>query len=142
MGWKTVLRIGRQDNGERRALAHFRFDLNSAFVVLDNLLADRQAQAGAFGFSFARGAFGGEEGLENAGQELVGDSRAVVDDLDENFRVSRIAEALDGERAAAAQHGLAGVNQQIEQYLLELHGVPKNGETGLDLDAQSDAILL
>ncbi len=129
-----------QDDGEGGAFAQLGFDFDAAFVVFDDFLADGQAQAGAFGFAFSGGAFGGEEGLEDSGDELVGDAGAAVDHLNQNFGVGGIAEAFDGERAAAAEHGLAGVDQEIEEDLLELNGIAENLEIGLDLDAEGDAI--
>jgi len=50
--------------------------------MLDDFLADGQAQSGAFAFTFFGGAFGGEEGLEDFGEKLFGDAGAGVDDLD------------------------------------------------------------
>src|SRR5258705_13086997 len=91
------LAVGGQDDGEGAAFAHFGFDFDSAFVMLDDFLADGKTEAGAFGFAFSGGALGGEEGLENARDELVGNSWATVDDLKEDFGMGGVAETFDGQ---------------------------------------------
>src|ERR1700722_18215217 len=52
-------------DAESRAFADFGLYFDSSAVAFDDIFADCQAQAGAFGFAAANGAFGGEEGLED-----------------------------------------------------------------------------
>src|SRR5258706_1241808 len=97
-----------QIDAEGGALPHRAFDFDAAFVVLDDLFADGEAQAGAFGFAFFGGALGGEEGLEDLADHFFGDSGAGIDHLDADFFGSFGDGGLDGQRAgAAAQHGVA-----------------------------------
>ena len=131
---------GGEKDGEGGSLADFAFDLDSAVVVFDDFLADGEAQAGAVGFVGAGGAFGGEEGLEDFGHELFGDAGAAVDDLD--FDLVFDQRRLDGEGAAFAEHGLAGVDEEIEEDLLDLYAVGVDVEIGLNLDAEGDAVFL
>ena len=80
-----LYRASRQVDIERGSAADDGIDFDSAFVVLDDFLADREAQARAFGFAPAGGSLGGEEGLEDLGDELFGDAGAGIDYLDLDF---------------------------------------------------------
>ena len=135
-------RVDGQVDAERRALAHLRLHFDPPLVVLDDLLADRQAQARALGLALLRRALGGEERLEDLREQLLGDARAGVDHLDANFEPVVRRGGLDRERAAFAEHGLAGVDQQVQQDLLELDRVAVDVQARLDLHAKGDAVLL
>src|SRR6185437_2380817 len=106
----------RQENTKHCSLPHFTLHGNLPLVMLDDLLADRQAQACALGFALARGGFGGEEGLENLGKEFFGDAGAGIDDLNPDFGTFQPL-SLDRDRSALAEHGMAGVDEQIQQNL-------------------------
>ncbi len=49
---------------------------------------------------------------------------------------------FDGERTTFAEHGLAGVDEKIQENLFDLDGVATDARVGGDLDAQRDAVLL
>jgi hypothetical protein len=131
---------GGEEDGEGGAFADFAFDLDVAVVVFDDFLADGEAEACAVGFVAAGGAFGGEEGLEDFWHQFFGDAGAVVDDLD--FDLVFALGGFDGERAAFSEHGLAGVDEKIEEDLLYLDAVGEDIEIGLHLEAQGDAVFL
>src|SRR3954451_22214530 len=113
-----------EDDAEGGAAADGAGDFDAALVVFDDFLADGEAEAGALGFALLGGALGGEEGLEDLGEELFGDAGAGVDHLEAGF-LGLAAErgGLDREGAALAEHGVAGVDQEVEEHLLELYGV-------------------
>src|SRR3989338_369136 len=113
----------REFDQERSALAGARAAVDGAAVLLDDAVADGQAQAGA-----PAGGLGGEEGVVDLAQVLRGDADAGVADLDLDAAV--VVAGADGE-LAALRHGVAGVDQQVQEDLLELAGVAADDRQGL-----------
>src|SRR5438128_11683287 len=84
-----------QEHGEGGALADLAAHGDAPAEGLDDAVGDPQAQARAL-----TAALGGEEGLEDVRQHLLGDAAAVVGDLD--------ADAAVGDQRAEA--GVAAVD--------------------------------
>src|SRR5262245_6238303 len=104
--------------------------VDPAMVLLDDAEDHRQSQAGPFA-----GPFGGEEWLEDSGANLFGDALARVADgqADEisrpGFDVLASAFGIDDnvsclqEKPATGGHGIAGVQTEIEEHLVDLGGI-------------------
>jgi hypothetical protein len=93
------------------------------------------AQAG----SLADG-LGGEEGLEDAGAQLVRDSRPRVGDLQQDPRAELLGSRSDGEasRGLTRVHRLVGIGDQVHHHLMELVGVrPEHGQVVGQVDRTS-----
>src|SRR3989441_35120 len=73
LGRRGGRRGGRQPRGERGARARLRFEREPPAVLLQDTLADREAQPGALALGLCR-----EEGLEYAPPDLVRDAGAAV----------------------------------------------------------------
>src|SRR5437667_12599227 len=69
---------------ERSALPGRRAHVNLSRVLLDDAVADRQAEAGA-----AAVGFGGEERIKDAVDVFAGNSRAGISDLDLDDAIRR-----------------------------------------------------
>jgi hypothetical protein len=85
-----------------------------------------------------------EEGLEDARHDLGRDAGAVVLELDHHPRLSAfrpLASAhADGVAPAARHDGVLGVEQEVQEYLLELVHVPLGGRHAggaVELDADA-----
>src|SRR3970040_86352 len=107
----------------------FALDFNPPTVLLDDALADREAQARPFADLFGR-----EEGIEDLGQVLWGKPVPGVGngDLDHSWLASSsLAPGYGGDDDSDLSHpfnGVKGVAQKIQQELLKHLGI------GLDLD--------
>ena len=97
-------------NAEERAgrLVGQAFDFPA--VGQDDLLHDRQPQAGAFGV-------GGEVGLENLGAVFGGHAGTVVGDFDEGLLI--VAPAGADADDALGRDGLDGVEDEVEERLAQ-----------------------
>src|SRR5206468_12667443 len=95
-------------NCKRRSLAQFGLHVDPTLVVFDDFFADGQAKAGSLLFAALDGGFGGEEGLEDFGDQACGNPWAGVDDLHADLVRLEVL-GFDGDGPAAPQHGLAGV---------------------------------
>ena len=71
-------RAGGKQQGERRALAQAALRADAAVMGLDDIAANRQAQAGAAQARRVGAGLGREEGLEDAPQVLRRDADAVI----------------------------------------------------------------
>ena len=104
--------------------------MEESAVVFHDAQHGRQPQPGALSERF-----GGEEGVENLFQQFRGDAGAGVghgnDDERAGLRLgmnlhARLVELdlfqADGE-GAALRHGVAGVDAEVHQHLLDLRGV-------------------
>src|SRR5580698_795684 len=96
---------------------------NLAGVFLDDAISDRKAQAGAAGLAFARGSLGGKKRIVNALNILGRDAGSGVGHAH--------ADALAVERGhaqrAAARHGIFGIQEQVQEHLLQSSRIPLNG---------------
>src|SRR5450755_1443721 len=121
---RRALALGRRDrdharklDGERRALAELRITFDRAAVTLDELVDDREAEAGAFADIFGR-----EEWIPDSRQHVARDAGTVVADFD----LDRVGGAfgLDRDlRVLATRERLRGVRQEVHEYLVDLTGV-------------------
>ena len=89
-------------------------------MLLHDRVRDGQAEAGALADFLRR-----EERIEDLRLHLVGNARAVVVDLEDDRLLIGVVPGADDEHAAAVgrQHRLLGVDDQIEQHLLDLVAV-------------------
>ena len=97
-------------------------------MLLDDRICDRQSEAGAFSDFLRR-----EERIEHARLHVFRHARAVVVHLENHRVLLRVVPGADDERAAAvgAEHRLFGVDDEIEQDLLNLVRVGKHaGQAG------------
>ena len=94
---------------EAAALAGLALDANSAAVLLQNLLAHRQAEAGA------AAAFVRDEDAEDAFEVVLRDAGAVVVDADAGHPLFRIVlRGDDDELLVALVAGVDGVGDDVE----------------------------
>src|SRR5262245_42650712 len=107
--------IERQFDRERRALADDAFDTDSPAVLLDNLPADAQAQAGA-AVAVLVWFFRRVERLENQAELVRSDANACVGDLDLGHAAAAIGSHL-GAEAPTAGHRLTSIDHEIEKNL-------------------------
>jgi hypothetical protein len=113
----------------RRAL-----DLDPTPVGLDDAVNHRQPQAGAVN------ALGGEEGLEDASERDLVHADSLVGDPQDGPSAARLVRRSQGD-AAARRHGVASVDDQVEDDLLDAVGVGADGrEFGVEL--QFDRVVL
>ena len=101
------------------------------------IVPDAEAEAGAFA-DFARG----EEGIENPAEVLVGNAVARIGDEQlDSVGLGNVARADADLPRRPRPHRLFGVQQQVEQRLLELAAVAEDrGQAGLELGLQLDRL--
>ncbi len=109
-------------------------DLNESSVALDDAHGGGQSQPCPLARFLGR-----EEGIEDLFENMVGNASAGVGDgekhvwarggFEEQPRVLLIEDYIGGgeRQTAAAGHGVAGINAEVHQYLIELGRVPENG---------------
>ena len=118
----------RQLDVERRPARRLRLQRDPPGVLLDDRVGDGQSEAGAFSDFLRR-----EERIEHARLHVFRHARAIVVHL-ENHRVFlRVVPGADDQRSAAvgAEHRLFGVDDEIEQDLLNLVRVGEDaGQAG------------
>src|SRR5579875_174056 len=90
-----------------------------AGVLLDDAIGDGKTQPGAAAVAGCRLAFGGEERIVDTMDVLLGNAAAGV--RNPHLHVMTVVGA-DGQRAAA-RHGVLGVQEQVQEHLLQLAGV-------------------
>ena len=98
-----------------------------AAVLLDDAVADRQAQARALAHGL-----GGEKGVEDARQVLGRDAGAVVGKRSRTWSLLRQADAQLRRRGppAVAAGGVRGVLHQVHHHLQQLPGVANHMASG------------
>lgn len=122
--------MARQVDTEGSALAHFRFGINVTARLLDDAIDHREAKARALAHFL-----GGEEGLENLVHDLGRNTRAVIGNFHHHhvfcreFRTAKRCDLFlvdvarpDGD-LAAVRHGVARIDAEIDEHLLELRQV-------------------
>src|SRR4029077_12971548 len=95
-------------------------DLDGATVLLNDTVCDRQTEARPFTCSL-----GGEEGIVDAVDMLGIDAVAAVEDVDLDAAVF-LVRRLHFQHATRS-HGVARVDEQIQEHLLQLTGIPGDG---------------
>ena len=105
-------------------------------VLLRDGVRDRQPQTRTRADLLRR-----EKRVENLALDIRGHARAVVAHLERHGVVPGVVPCADSERAAVVggAHGLLGVDDQVQQHLLDLMGVGEDlrqgrGQRGHDLD--------
>ncbi len=142
------------------------FSADGAAAGVDQFLADGEAEAGAafvdgVCVEGVGGGLGGEEGFENAGEDVVGDSRAGVGEayFDAGFAAGAVALQPGGDRQAftatddaaqtiggenvidfSTEHGGTGVDDEVHEHLLKLAAVHGDGEVGGNIEGEGDAV--
>ena len=107
----------RQRDEERRAGARLGLHRDAAAVLLDDRVGDGQAEARALADFLRR-----EERIEDARLHVLRHARPVVVHFEDDGVAVEVVPAAQDERAAAVgrEHRLLGVDDQVEQHLLEL----------------------
>src|SRR5437660_4980051 len=102
------------------------FHANLAGVFLNDAVGHRQTQASSAVLSLARSGFGGEERIVNALNMFRSDARTSVGDADGNQG------AIGGcnTQGSAAGHGVFGIQEQVQEYLLQSTRVTLNRRNG------------
>ena len=112
--------------------------------MLDDAVDGSEAQSGAFA-----ALLGGEERLEDARRNVLGDAESGVADGQHDVVAGRhgcvfvFDEDVAGfeQKLASARHGVAGVGGEVHEHLLELFGVGLNGpEIGRQLDPDDNVL--
>ena len=118
-----VLTRDRQLDEERRALAFLRRQPDAAAVFLHDRVGDGEAEPGALADFLRR-----EERIEHLALTLLRNARAIVIDFEHERSAIGVVRGANDDRAAAvgADAGLLGVDQEIEQDLLDLMAVGKD----------------
>src|SRR5216684_1357329 len=96
---------------------------NLAGMFLDDAVGDGKAEAGAAGLAFARSGLGGEEGIVDALDVLGSNARSGVG----NTHADAVAVHCGNTQCAAARHGVFGVQEQIQEHLLQSSRISLNG---------------
>src|SRR5579864_1898832 len=105
---------------ERGALARLRVHADLACMLLNDSVRDRQSKARAARLAFTRNVLGGKERVINLVDMLRRNAGAAVTDVDlDAVSVGR----ADVQRATFARHGVFGVQEQVQEHLLQLSGV-------------------
>src|SRR6185436_6035336 len=128
------IRRGNETKFKSRALAGHAVTLNRRFVLADDSIGDRQAEAGALAHRL-----GGEERIVNAREVLSRNAVAGVGDLGDGFAAF---DARRNRQPAAARHRIARVEEQVQEHLLELELVADHVDgRGVQLAPDLDAAL-
>lgn len=107
-------------------------------------IGGRQAESGAFG------AFGGEEGFEDAGEDIGRDAASVVLEREEDVRAGRkLRERRRRERekasldedVATGRHGVTGIGSEVQKDLFDLVGVEEEErEVRREIEGEEDGL--
>ncbi len=124
-------------------------DADAATVFFDDFVGDEQPQAAA-----VADRLGGEEGVEHAREKFGRDAGAAVGQNEVDHRAAGAALTGMGGKAVAladdacarrddqfaiASHRVVGVDDQVEQHLLQARTVAIRGQLGRNVDAYFDA---
>src|SRR6185312_12336198 len=123
---------GPQLDRDARALARLARNRDRAAMLFDDLLDDRQAEAGAE-------ALGAEEGLEHLRQDVARDATAGI--LDRDLEAVADQRGADGDAPLLRRVGdrLRRVLDQIDDNAAHLLGVDLDGTIGREVALQDDA---
>ena len=132
-GW--LCRRGAEPQAETGALPGRALTVNRAFVLAHDAVGDREAEAGALSGRFRR-----EERVVDPREMLGENALAGVRDLGDDIRA---VDARGDAEPPAAGHRVAGVEQQVEEDLLQLELVAdEHQRRRRQLAAHLDAALL
>ena len=113
-----LARVARQRNGEARSLPGLRLHPDAAAVFAGDPVADGEPEARPDALGLGR-----EERVEDLAADLGRDPRAGVGDLESGLAFVGARTNDDGAWSIDRHECLLGVDQQIENHLLELGGV-------------------
>src|SRR6266851_7177581 len=99
------------------------FYANLSSMFLNDAVGDGKSQAGASGLAFAGRGLGGKERIVDALDVLGSDARSRVGYAHANALAVQSGHA----QPAAAGHGVFGVQEQVQEHLLQSPRVPLNG---------------
>src|SRR6185312_2179305 len=105
---------------ERSSLARLGIHANLACMLLNDSVSDGQAKTRAPRLAFTRNVLGGKEWVINLVDVLRRNTGAAVTDVDLHGISVRRA---DVQRAALARHGVFGVQEQVQEDLLQFAGI-------------------
>src|SRR5260370_6519984 len=116
---------------------------NLAGVFLDDAVGDGKTEAGAAGLAFARRGLGGEEGIVDALDVLGSNARSGVG----HAHTDAVAVHCGDAQRPTPWHGVFGVQEQIQEHLLQSSRIPLNGrqlgsESVLHLDFRDLELVL
>ena len=104
-----------KDHAEPAAGAGDRRDVDAATGPLDNAADDVQAEAAA-----VRGALGGEERVEDAGDDVVRHADALVGHIEDHHPGAALGGiAHEDVDVAARRHRVTGIRHEIDQHLID-----------------------
>lgn len=106
---------------------------------LDDVAADGEAESGASQACGVGGGLGREERVEDAFEDSGGHAGARIGDGDFSPALGGIQTDAEGERAALG-HGLTGIDDEIQENLLNLGGINACGGTGVDAEIDGDTV--
>jgi hypothetical protein len=106
---------------ERWCRRRWRSRRDLAGVLLNDAVADGEAEAGAAALAGLGRGLGGEEGIVDALEMCSGAMPAPESD-DDGFDVA--VEGGDAQRCRPFRHGVLGVEQQVEKTCCSLPGLP------------------
>ena len=112
--------IQRQLNRKRRSLADHAFNPNPSVVLLDDLAAHAQAEAGATVALLIR-ILGRVEGLEDTAELIGRDADPTVGNPNFHHMRCQILANVDPQ-TSTIEHRLTGINDQVQENLLDLTG--------------------
>ena len=124
-----------EGDGKRGAPARLGREVDPAPVFLDDVVGDPESQAGADPLRL-----GGEEGVEDLSSDRLGDSRPVVGDFDLDLAHPGHRPGPYGD-GRAGPDGLDGVDQQVQQDLMDLAGAAPDAGQWLELEGELDLLL-
>src|SRR5512143_1568983 len=114
-GSLVILRIERQDNGERRPLPLFALHGDVAPETPHDTVAHPESQPGSLPYRFR-----GEERFEHLGEIILRDPRSVVADRHPDMRIVPFEFARD--HPLLPFQGVDGIEQDVDEDLCDLVG--------------------
>lgn len=108
--------------GEGRSVAFLADDIDRGVMLFQDFMDNGETKPGTFGF-------GGEKGVEYFAEVACGDACAMIGALQRHLAGTRTRPMLKPSRkvyTAASGHGFDGIEQQVDQHLLNLVGVADN----------------
>ncbi len=141
-GWDWVLFLAGEFDDEAGTFADGAFDADSSAVGFDDIFAGVESESGTALPCFIGSTFGGVVGVEDFCEFVLWDTGSVVADTQVDTVVFAVMGQSNNQLSAVA-HCLPGVDQEVEENLLDL--VSDRGDfwqAGFDLALDADSILL
>src|SRR5204862_7207225 len=116
---------GGQFNDKCGALARLALDSDSPSMFLDDPVTETEAEPGAFANLFS-----GKEGIKNLRKVLWRDARTIVVKEDANALFAFLSRDLNRAVGLVGFNSLAGVTENVQEYLLYLMRVAEHSRKG------------